>query len=444
MEKKKIKNRLISIAKEELGRKDFVPVRSAKIRVVAEANSEFRENVEYLLEMINNERMSPILALKWMVFINASIKNKQMEALRLIEEETYHPQKGNFEERSKYLIDNYGTDDWFELNKIVFKNVLSGRSSDSMSTDETKEKTESEHDKNVKLEKLLADLDQLIGLAKVKETIHRHVDWIKYYRILEKKGEQPSPISLHMVFSGNPGTGKTMVANLVAQIYKELGLLPMGHLVTAKREDLVGTYIGDTEEKTKKKIKEAHGGVLFIDEAYALAPEGKDDQRDFGNRAIEVLLTAMEEYRDEFVVIAAGYSDEMDRFLNSNPGLPSRFSTILAFDDYSGEELYAICKMMLEKEHLIMDDKIAKMLNSFCNYLYNNKRLNFGNARDIRTFVEKLRMRMASRLVNKGNIEELKQEELLTLLEEDVLWTISQDYPGFIGVMNKEGDVKNG
>ncbi|HEY8402608.1 MAG TPA: AAA family ATPase [Cytophagaceae bacterium] len=231
----------------------------------------------------------------------------------------------------------------------------------------------------------LTELNKLTGLSEVKTDIHEMVKLVRFYR--ETGKDVLHKFSLHTVFTGNPGTGKTTVARIVAKIYKALGILERGHLVETDRQGLVAGFVGQTAIKTKEVIDKAEGGVLFIDEAYALSQGGEND---FGKEAIETLLKQMEDKRGKFVVIVAGYTDNMHTFLEMNPGLKSRFDKMLHFKDYSAEDLYSIALDMLNDENLQPDEKAEEQLKFYLNYLHNKRDKFFGNARSVRKMIKEV------------------------------------------------------
>ncbi len=222
-------------------------------------------------------------------------------------------------------------------------------------------------------------------------------------------------MSFHLVFSGNPGTGKTTVARIVGKVYSALGLLSKGHLVEVDRSGLVAGYVGQTAIKTQEVIQKALGGVLFIDEAYSLAPENAD--KDFGQEAIDTILKAMEDHRDDFVVIVAGYASLMPRFIDSNPGLKSRFNKYLYFEDYDGAQLYDIFKGRVERNDYRLDQPAQEAVREHLTELYEDRDDNFGNARDVRNLFEKIVANQADRV---AKLEAPTDEDILTITTADL------------------------
>ncbi len=262
------------------------------------------------------------------------------------------------------------------------------------------------------LDKLNAEL---IGLTPVKRRIADIAALLLVDKLRQLEGLQSQPPSLHMCFTGNPGTGKTTVAMRMAEVLKQLGYVRKGHLVAVTRDDLVGQFIGHTAPKTKEIIKKAMGGVLFIDEAYYLyRPE---NERDYGQEAIEILLQAMENHRDDLVVILAGYKDRMDTFFSSNPGMASRIAHNIDFPDYSEGELMQIADLMLERLNYHFDDDARA---AFAHYIHlRRQQPHFANARSIRNALDRIRLRHATRVLEADHA--LTREQLTTLQAADIL-----------------------
>ena len=231
------------------------------------------------------------------------------------------------------------------------------------------------------------ELDDLIGLGSVKEEVRSLANFVKLQKEREAKGLKTAKVSYHLVFYGSPGTGKTTVARIVGRIYKDLGVLKKGHTVETDRAGLCGQYVGQTGPKTDSVIAKALDGVLFIDEAYSLVPEGGAGN-DYGQEAISTILKRMEDYRDRLVVIVAGYKNEMQRFIDSNPGLQSRFNRYIDFPDYSGDELSQIFKMYMKKNQYTLSKEAETYLKERFDYAVAHKDRNFGNARYARNVFE--------------------------------------------------------
>lgn len=272
------------------------------------------------------------------------------------------------------------------------------------------------------LEELLEDLDGLIGLDKVKADVCSLMNFIKVANMRKRKGLKVPAISYHLVFTGNPGTGKTTIARLVAQIYYKMGLLTKGQLVEADRSTLVAGYLGQTAIKTQNVIKEAIGGVLFIDEAYALAREDEDS---YGKEAIDTLLKAMEDNRDDLVVIVAGYDDLMHRFIDSNPGLRSRFNKFFHFPDYNAEELVKIFDRFCENNGYAISSEVTAMLLEQFEKVYETREEHFGNARSVRNVFETAICCQANRIADN---EDISEEELVILTEEDLRLALEEEF----------------
>lgn len=253
-------------------------------------------------------------------------------------------------------------------------------------------------------------LASLVGLSTVKEEVKTLYNFVSNQQLRISRGMKAVPISYHCVFSGNPGTGKTTVARIIANIYKELGVLKKGHFVETDRSGLVAEYIGQTAVKTNKIIDSALDGVLFIDEAYSLATGGEND---FGSEAIATLLKRMEDDRDRLIVILAGYSDEMEYFIDSNPGLKSRFSRNIFFPDYSEDELVDILlNYISEYEYTITDDALDKARQSIWEAMQTEGR-NFGNGRFVRNLFETIVKNQANRIASIPNPSETDLTEII-------------------------------
>ena len=287
------------------------------------------------------------------------------------------------------------------------------KSSDD-NTDEEKSDVNIKRNDKVTLDEALGELNKLVGLGAVKSRVRDWVDQIKVFQMRKERGLSVPDMSYHLVFTGNPGTGKTTVARLMAQIYCALGILSEGHLVEVDRSDLVAGYIGQTAVKTRDVLKKAKGGVLFIDEAYSLATGSSND---FGQEAIDTVLKEMEDKRDDLVVIVAGYDELMERFINSNPGLRSRFKNYLHFADYTGDELYKIFMSLCKKSQYTVETDAQSALLEYFTALYNGRNKNFGNGRDVRNAFENIVTRQSRRV---ARLKAPTDEEMTTITLEDL------------------------
>jgi len=251
-----------------------------------------------------------------------------------------------------------------------------------------------------RVEEILRELDSLIGLTEVKKLVREIYAFIEIQKRREKERLATEPLVLHMIFKGNPGTGKTTVARILGKIFREMGVLSHGHLIEVERADLVGEYIGHTAQKTREQLKKSYGGILFIDEAYSLARGG---EKDFGKESIDVLVKAMEDHKNDLILILAGYQKEMENFLQTNPGLRSRFPIHIEFPDYSHNELLQIAEQMCTKRQYTMSEEARLSLLKIINQYQTTRNENFGNARTIRNMIEKAIRRQAVRLIAKNS-----------------------------------------
>lgn len=264
------------------------------------------------------------------------------------------------------------------------------------------------------LDELMAQLDELVGLDEVKREIKNLINLVKVRKLRQENDLPVPPLSLHMVFLGNPGTGKTTVARLVSGIYAAIGVLSKGQLVEVDRSGLVAGYVGQTALKTGEAIKSALGGVLFIDEAYSLSSGGDND---FGREAIETILKAMEDHRDDLVVIVAGYTGPMTDFINSNPGLQSRFNRYFYFEDYTGEQLTEIFRSQCKKNGYALTAESDSAAAAMFAELYENRGENFGNGRDVRNCFEDMVVRQSNRV---AAMDAPTRDDLMAVLPEDL------------------------
>ncbi len=265
------------------------------------------------------------------------------------------------------------------------------------------------------LDEVLAELDSLCGLEQVKKDVKSLINLVKVRKLREENGLPVPPMSLHLVFMGNPGTGKTTVARLLAKIYHAIGVLSKGQLVEVDRSGLVAGFVGQTAIKTQEVVQKALGGVLFIDEAYALV--NQENGNDFGHEAIEVLLKNMEDHRKDLIVIVAGYTNLMEKFIHSNPGLESRFNKYFFFEDYDGAQLMEIFRSMCKKNGYVLTEEGEEWAQKGFQALYEERDENFGNARDVRNLFERAVARQSDRV---AQLEAPTKEQLMQLLPEDL------------------------
>ena len=272
--------------------------------------------------------------------------------------------------------------------------------------------------KRNRVDEVVQELDALIGLEAVKKVILEIRAYVEIQRKREKERLHCEPMVLHMIFKGNPGTGKTTVARIVGRLFREMGVLEKGHVIEVERADLVGEYIGHTAHKSREQIKKALGGVLFIDEAYSLARGG---EKDFGKESIDTIVKNMEECKDNLIIILAGYKHEMNWFLETNPGLRSRFPIHIDFPDYTVPELLAIAELMLTKRQYQFSDDARE---EFYRYLQEKIKAfheHSGNARLVRNIIEKAIRQQALRLVGE---QQISRNDLILISKEDISNTI--------------------
>jgi len=273
---------------------------------------------------------------------------------------------------------------------------------------------------NESLEAQIAKMDELVGLEELKDEIKNHVKYLNFLKLRQAKGfSDAENISLHSVFTGNPGTGKTTVVKMLGQIYKSMGLLSKGHVKEVDRSHLIGEYIGQTAPKVKKALEEAKGGILFIDEAYSLARES-DDSKDFGREVIEVLVKEMSDGNKDVAIMVAGYPREMENFLDSNPGLKSRFKHFFHFDDYLPEELHQIALLAAKERAVNITEEADNYLFDALTEAFRNRDKTFGNARFAHATIEEAKMNLGLRLMQRSDVKDLNPEQLSLIETDDI------------------------
>ncbi len=331
---------------------------------------------------------------------------------------------GSYVDNSESMYNDFQNFDLYsgEMNNGINDANGQGSNEDNREKDKSKEKDkdrdkddDNEATEEKSLEELLEELESLIGLAEVKKDVKSLINLLKVNKIRQERNLPTSQVGLHLVFYGNPGTGKTTVARLISGIYKQLGFLSKGHCVEVDRSGLVGGYVGQTALKTKEVIESALGGILFVDEAYSLTVN--KGAEDFGSEAVDTLLKAMEDHRDDFVVIVAGYPDLMDEFLQSNPGLKSRFTRFINFKDYEADELTQIFKRLTEKNGFTCSEKAMDKVMGIFKETVENKTSDFANGRFVRNVFEQTVSNQANRV---SELEEISDKQLMEITEEDI------------------------
>ncbi len=270
------------------------------------------------------------------------------------------------------------------------------------------------------LSEIMMELNQLVGLDAIKQQVRDHADYLEFVKLRKRKGfKEENDLEIHSLYTGNPGTGKTTIAKMMGKIYKSMGLLSKGHVHEVDRVSLVGEYIGHTAPKVKEAIEQARGGILFVDEAYALA-RANDDTKDFGREVIEILMKEMSDGPGDLAVIVAGYPAEMEYFLNSNPGLKSRFKIHYQFDDYLPRELSKIAEFAMKEMQLQLTEEAKFLLDKTITHAYRNRDKSFGNARYVYDLIQKAKLNLGLRIMKDEGFNEMENDMLSTLITDDV------------------------
>ena len=331
----------------------------------------------------------------------------------------------SFYEPSQYskIIENAAESVLKDDNPVILENTVEEKS-EGTNKEQPKAKEEVEIDDRP-VKEILAELDALIGLKKIKSKIKEYIDYVTYLQLRKDKGiEEEEEINLHSVFTGNPGTGKTTVVKLLGKIYHSLGLLSKGHVLTVASNDLISGFVRQTGKKTKEYIEKARGGILFIDEAYMLYKD--DSSSDFGPEAIAALLTEMSDGPGDITIMVAGYPKEMEAMINSNPGLKSRFRNYYHFDDYTPNELVEIAKYACKNKDVILNKGALVKLKKIVTEAYRKRDFTFGNARLVHSMIDEAKMNLGIRLVRNYKPEEITKK-LLTLIEEEDIEDLSEN-----------------
>ncbi len=359
--------------------------------------------------------------------LKANVKEFQKVTNKKGEIVTYYTGWGNNDGGSWY-------DDKYLVN-VVFMDTLVASTSFEMGEEfvegETKlekntftsplqQKVKEAEEKQESIEDVMAKLNELIGLREIKRKITEHIKYLDFIKLRQEKGfTEEEKLTLHSVFTGNPGTGKTTVVRLLGKLYQQMGLLSGGHVHEVDRTDLVGEFIGQTAPKVKKAIDKARGGILFIDEAYALF-RTKEEEKDFGREVIEIIIKEMSDGPGDIAIMVAGYPKEMEVFLESNPGLKSRFKYYFHFADYTPDELVEIAKYGAEKRAVTIDPEAMKIIRKILLEAYRNRTKNFGNARFAHSLIDQAKMNMGLRIIEDPNFKNLSKEQISTILKADV------------------------